>query len=116
AISSVSALCAVPEKILSCPLAIVAGNAPVVIIVRGLGREDSNLRIRDPKSRALPLGHAPGNWKFGYRGIWKSGPHYQSPGFPSLQIPRCLSCGHRELISVTDLVFTGNPSTSSRLP
>src|SRR2546422_4597567 len=24
-----------------------------------LGREDSNLRIRDPKSRALPLGHAP---------------------------------------------------------
>ena len=25
-----------------------------------LGREDSNLRIRDPKSRALPLGHAPG--------------------------------------------------------
>ena len=23
------------------------------------GREDSNLRIRDPKSRALPLGHAP---------------------------------------------------------
>ena len=25
-----------------------------------LGRKDSNLRIRDPKSRALPLGHAPG--------------------------------------------------------
>src|SRR5262245_28489867 len=24
-----------------------------------LGRKDSNLRIRDPKSRALPLGHAP---------------------------------------------------------
>src|SRR5256886_4236251 len=24
-----------------------------------MGREDSNLRIRDPKSRALPLGHAP---------------------------------------------------------
>src|SRR5574341_2063977 len=24
-----------------------------------LGREDSNLRMRDPKSRALPLGHAP---------------------------------------------------------
>ena len=24
-----------------------------------LGREDSNRRIRDPKSRALPLGHAP---------------------------------------------------------
>ena len=24
-----------------------------------LGREDSNLRIREPKSRALPLGHAP---------------------------------------------------------
>ncbi len=24
-----------------------------------LGREDSNPRIRDPKSRALPLGHAP---------------------------------------------------------
>src|SRR2546422_9396829 len=26
---------------------------------RWLWREDSNLRIRDPKSRALPLGHAP---------------------------------------------------------
>src|SRR2546428_7982617 len=26
---------------------------------RWLGREDSNLRMRDPKSRALPLGHAP---------------------------------------------------------
>ena len=24
-----------------------------------LGRKDSNLRIRDPKSRALPLGYAP---------------------------------------------------------
>src|SRR5262249_57680295 len=24
-----------------------------------LGREDSNLRMREPKSRALPLGHAP---------------------------------------------------------
>ncbi len=24
-----------------------------------LGREDSNLRIRGPKPRALPLGHAP---------------------------------------------------------
>src|SRR5688572_19805614 len=24
-----------------------------------LGRKDSNLRIRDPKTRALPLGHAP---------------------------------------------------------
>src|SRR4030095_12686142 len=27
---------------------------------RWLWRKDSNLRIRDPKSRALPLGHAPG--------------------------------------------------------
>src|SRR6476620_5937379 len=27
--------------------------------VSWLGRKDSNLRIRDPKSRALPLGHAP---------------------------------------------------------
>src|SRR5262245_64648954 len=26
---------------------------------RWLGREDSNLRMREPKSRALPLGHAP---------------------------------------------------------
>src|SRR5690242_5086893 len=24
-----------------------------------LGRKDSNLRMREPKSRALPLGHAP---------------------------------------------------------
>ena len=28
-----------------------------------LGRKDSNLRIRDPKSRALPLGHAPAPWR-----------------------------------------------------
>src|SRR5438874_233954 len=28
-------------------------------LVGWLGRKDSNLRIRDPKSRALPLGHAP---------------------------------------------------------
>ena len=28
-------------------------------LLRWLGRKDSNLRIRDPKSRALPLGHAP---------------------------------------------------------
>src|SRR5262245_896573 len=33
------------------------GSAPTA--QRWLGREDSNLRIRDPKSRALPLGHAP---------------------------------------------------------
>src|SRR4051812_10943776 len=83
AISSVRARCALPEKILSCPRAIVTGNAPVVIkqvplsawlpfgalratlrLVEGLGRVDSNHRIRDPKSRALPLGHAPGTWKY----------------------------------------------------
>ncbi len=28
-------------------------------LAKWLGRKDSNLRIRDPKSRALPLGHAP---------------------------------------------------------
>src|ERR1044072_1392261 len=27
--------------------------------LKWLGREDSNLRMREPKSRALPLGHAP---------------------------------------------------------
>src|SRR5947199_3203958 len=34
--------------------------SPITASLRGwLGRKDSNLRIRDPKSRALPLGHAP---------------------------------------------------------
>src|SRR3954453_1744042 len=28
-------------------------------LIKWLGRKDSNLRIRDSKSRALPLGHAP---------------------------------------------------------
>src|SRR5919112_1903415 len=32
---------------------------------RWLGREDSNLRIREPKSRALPLGHAPLIYRWG---------------------------------------------------
>src|SRR5947207_10540013 len=30
-----------------------------ISLANWLGRKDSNLRIRDPKSRALPLGHAP---------------------------------------------------------
>ena len=78
AISSASAGCALPENSFSWPPVIVGRLvAPVVIAghhwshgrpstsseqpthVEWLGREDSNLRIRDPKSRALPLGHAP---------------------------------------------------------
>ena len=35
------------------------GFSPAVPHTQWLGRKDSNLRIRDPKSRALPLGHAP---------------------------------------------------------
>src|SRR5262245_12330991 len=48
AISPARARCALQENSFSCPRLIV-----------WLGRKDSNLRIRDPKSRALPLGHAP---------------------------------------------------------
>ena len=35
------------------------GSVPLRVSRKWLGRKDSNLRIRDPKSRALPLGHAP---------------------------------------------------------
>src|SRR5437667_198363 len=52
AISSASGRFALPEK--SFRSYLIAGLAR-----SWLGREDSNLRIRDPKSRALPLGHAP---------------------------------------------------------
>ena len=41
------------------PLAARARRPPVSARVIWLGRKDSNHRIRDPKSRALPLGHAP---------------------------------------------------------
>src|ERR1043166_1183060 len=119
AISSASALWALPAKTFSCPLAMVAGNAPVVIIgVAWLGREDSNLRIRDPKSRAFPLGPAPENLEIGKSAnlaVWLRAayrpamPDFQIPPLPDFQIPRLGFRGHRELISVTDLLFTGNP-------
>src|SRR5215475_14316082 len=53
AISSASGRFALPVRSFS-SYAIVAS-----FLFVWLGREDSNLRIRDPKSRALPLGHAP---------------------------------------------------------
>ena len=60
AISAVNAGCALPENSFNCPRLI---NLSAGAVHRGeggwLGRKDSNLRIRDPKSRALPLGHAP---------------------------------------------------------
>ena len=40
-------------------LTVVRRHVLTYPIVCWLGRKDSNLRIRDPKSRALPLGHAP---------------------------------------------------------
>src|SRR5678815_1000986 len=52
AISSASARFAFPVKSFS-------SYAMDASLTMWLGREDSNLRIRDPKSRALPLGHAP---------------------------------------------------------
>src|SRR5262245_21409774 len=54
AISSARARFAFPEKSFSS----YAMGASLTV---WLGREDSNLRIRDPKSRALPLGHGPSN-------------------------------------------------------
>src|SRR5262245_21760740 len=54
AISSARARFAFPEKSFS-------SYAMGASLMMWLGREDSNLRIRDPKSRALPLGHAPSN-------------------------------------------------------
>src|SRR5215213_1428361 len=36
-----------------------SGESRTLLSTMVLGREDSNLRIREPKSRALPLGHAP---------------------------------------------------------
>src|SRR5262249_7302752 len=53
AISSASGRFALPVRSFS-SYAIVAS-----FLFVWLGREDSNLRIRDLKSRALPLGHAP---------------------------------------------------------
>ena len=53
AISLASAGWALPVNSFSGPCDIARCN--------WLGRKDSNLRIRDPKSRALPLGHAPEN-------------------------------------------------------
>ena len=64
AISGASAGCALPENSFSCrrmthpPSASPPSNTPSSRD-KWLGRKDSNLRIRDPKSRALPLGHAP---------------------------------------------------------
>src|SRR5262245_18307216 len=71
AISRVKSGCALPEKILSSPKPVALNGSGVIARCRSatcpshpphgcwLGRKDSNLRIRDPKSRALPLGHAP---------------------------------------------------------
>ena len=61
--------CALPEKTFSSPNPVAINGFTHVIPERQpdarreswLGRKDSNLRIRDPKSRALPLGHAPLN-------------------------------------------------------
>src|SRR5207245_3367606 len=54
----------VPENSFSSPNPSAIRGSPITCIldsrlVSWLGRKDSNLRIRDPKSRALPLGHAP---------------------------------------------------------
>src|SRR3989442_13789973 len=60
AISAASSGCALPENTFSSPNPIGMKGSPISGASSGwLGREDSNLRIRDPKSRALPLGHAP---------------------------------------------------------
>ena len=70
AISLVSDRCALPENIFRSPNPVDVNPSPlrgrlisVGYVARlfgsWLGRKDSNLRIRDPKTRALPLGHAP---------------------------------------------------------
>src|SRR5437870_105373 len=65
AISRVSSGCALPEKTFSSPNPVAMKGFAMDVQPRcgsrkkWLGRKDSNLRIRDPKSRALPLGHAP---------------------------------------------------------
>src|SRR5437588_2910566 len=63
AISLVRPGCAVPENTFSSPNPVAIRGSPITCasssLVGWLGRKDSNLRIRDPKSRALPLGHAP---------------------------------------------------------
>src|SRR6187455_3476190 len=68
AIASPRAGCAVPVKTLSSrPISRPGGVAAAsslprlrgAYMLRWLGRKDSNLRIRGPKPRALPLGHAP---------------------------------------------------------
>ena len=60
--SFVSCGCALPEKIFRSPKPVAISPAPLSggrFMFVWLGRKDSNLRIRDPKTRALPLGHAP---------------------------------------------------------
>src|SRR5688500_5838555 len=66
AISLTSDGCALPEKTFRSPNPVDINPSPlrgrlITLATRHgwLGREDSNLRIREPKSRALPLGHAP---------------------------------------------------------
>ena len=60
AISFVSAGCALPENSFRAPWVIRSPLAARAACPESwLGRKDSNLRIREPKSRALPLGHAP---------------------------------------------------------
>src|SRR5438128_11303581 len=58
--SRVSSACALPEKTFNSPKPVAMKGSPITYsLANWLGRKDSNLRIRDPKSRALPLGHAP---------------------------------------------------------
>src|ERR1051325_609030 len=64
AISAASSRCALPEKSFRSFVIVPPRYRQPQLTAHGrsstwLGREDSNLRIRDPKSRALPLGHAP---------------------------------------------------------
>src|SRR5581483_5372518 len=48
---------------------VAMNGSPMITVAcsssKWLGRKDSNLRIRDPKSRALPLGHAPNSPQVG---------------------------------------------------
>ena len=70
AISRASSGCALPENSFSSPNPVAINGSPIHLtsLARNwLGRKDSNLRIRDPKSRALPLGHAPTLSHCGYQ-------------------------------------------------
>ncbi len=58
--SFVNSGCALPENTFNSPKPVAMKGSPISYsLVNWLGRKDSNLRIREPKSRALPLGHAP---------------------------------------------------------